>query len=307
MRKNWTAIALALGSAIMISSIAWEYARTSPDYTFLIQPWSIRGFEMIHGAVIATAALLFLIAALLTSTERAVKPLNSALIVGYIVLAATGFSAVFAQDSMTFTVSPALSIILAIVLGVAGSLMLRNLFGDSVRVLKRAIVTFLPLALAVFFALGAVVGNTVIVPTWIAVFILFSGIGSFSLASNPIDMGANRMLIVAAVACWALVTFSAGAIRQTLVNLQLATEQGEGVFGVAAAYKDTQAAAGWWLAGFGGFVMFVGAVGLWARRRDVVATISRAKKQRAAAEISAREIADAAEAYEREHEAAKSS
>jgi protein-S-isoprenylcysteine O-methyltransferase Ste14 len=85
------------------------------------------------------------------------------------------------------------------------------------------------------------------------------------------------------------------------------TDQGAGVFGIGAQYKDTQAAAGWWLAGFGTFVIFIGAVGLWAKRRDIVAAIARAKKQRKAAEISTREIEEAAEAYAREHEGVSAS
>ncbi|MGI9667532.1 MAG: hypothetical protein ACR2N2_10570, partial [Acidimicrobiia bacterium] len=68
-------------------------------------------------------------------------------------------------------------------------------------------------------------------------------------------------------------------------------------------YKDTQAAGGWWLAGLGATILFVGAVGLWAKRRDVVAAIARARKQREAAETSAKEIADAAEAYAAEQAA----
>ncbi len=54
----------------------------------------------------------------------------------------------------------------------------------------------------------------------------------------------------------------------------------------------------------GTFIVFVGAVGLWAKRRDIVAAIARAKKQREAAEESSREIQEAAEAYARENETA---
>lgn len=303
MKKKWTEIALALGPAIMLASIFWEYARTSPDYNFLIEPWSVRGFEIVHGAVIGVAAALLLLGSLLTSMQRAMKPRNSALIVSYIVVAATGFTAMFARDSITITISPSTNVILSILLGSVLSLALRSLLGDSVKLLSRATLTLIPLSLVFFLLFAAsIMDDPISVPAWLLVFIVFLTNGMLSIAIQPIDMSANRMLLMASVAGWGLVTFSAGAIRQSLIDIQMVTDQGGGVFGIAAPYKDTQAAGGWWLAGFGGFVMFIGAVGLWAKRRDVVAAVARAKRQRAAAEQSAREIQDAADAYAREHE-----
>lgn len=287
----------------MLASIFWEYARTSPDYNFLIEPWSVRGFEIVHGAVIGVAAALLLLGSLLTSMQRAMKPRNSALIVSYIVVAATGFTAMFARDSITITISPSTNVILSILLGSVLSLALRSLLGDSVKLLSRATLTLIPLSLVFFLLFAAsIMDDPISVPAWLLVFIVFLTNGMLSIAIRPIDMGANRMLLMASVAGWGLVTFSAGAIRQSLIDIQMVTDQGGGVFGIAAPYKDTQAAGGWWLAGFGGFVMFIGAVGLWAKRRDVVAAVARAKKQRAAAEQSAREIQDAADAYARGHE-----
>lgn len=287
----------------MLASIFWEYARTSPDYNFLIEPWSVRGFEIVHGAVIGVAAALLLLGSLLTSMQRAMKPRNSALIVSYIVVAATGFTAMFARDSITITISPSTNVILSILLGSVLSLALRSLLGDSVKLLSRATLTLIPLSLVFFLLFAAsIMDDPISVPAWLLVFIVFLTNGMLSIAIRPIDMGANRMLLMASVAGWGLVTFSAGAIRQSLIDIQMVTDQGGGVFGIAAPYKDTQAAGGWWLAGFGGFVMFIGAVGLWAKRRDVVAAVARAKRQRAAAEQSAREIQDAADAYAREHE-----
>ena len=46
MKKHWSKIAIALGPTIIIASIVWEYARTNPDYNFLIEPWAIKGFEV---------------------------------------------------------------------------------------------------------------------------------------------------------------------------------------------------------------------------------------------------------------------
>ncbi len=308
MKKNWTKIALALGPAVMIATIVWEYARTSADYNYLVQPWAMRGYETVHGWIIVVAALLLLLGGLFTSMERSMQPRNSALIVGYIVVATTGFTAFFARDSITGAISTLVIIVLSILLAAAISLSLRSLKGEDVRWLNRALVTFVPL-LIVFFVLfnATVAGNTITMNTWLAVFVVFVSLGLMSLAIRPIEMGANRMMIIASVFGGAVVWLSAGAIRQSLINLQMETDQGNGVIGIAAQYKDTQAASGWWMAGLGTFIIFIGAVGLWAKRRDVVAAVARAKKQREAAETSAREIQEAAEAYAREHEGASAS
>ncbi len=308
MKKNWTKIALALGPAIMIASVAWEYARTSSDYNYLVQPWALRGYDTVHGWIIVVAGVLLLIGGLFTSMERSMQPKYSALIVGYIVIGTTGFAAYFAKDTVTINLSTVTNVILSLLLAASLALALRSLLGGSNKWFKRALLTFIPLFLAFFFLFGATIaGNPVSLPTWALVFLVFLALGALSITIKPMDMGANRMMIIASVVAGFVVLLSAGAIRQTLINIQVTTDQGNGVVGIAAQYKDTQAAGGWWLAGFGTTVMFVGAVGLWAKRRDIVAAIARAKRQRAAAETSAKEIADAAEAYAREHEGASAS
>jgi hypothetical protein len=308
LKKNWTKVALALGPIIMIASISWEYARTAADYNYLVQPWSMRGYESVHGWVIVLAGVLLLIGGLFTSMERSMQPRYSALIVGYIVVVATIFAALFARDSISVTMSPVTIALLSVLLAAAISLAVRSLMGENNRWLNRALVTFTPLVIVFYVFFGATLsGNTVTIPTWGLVFVVFLSLGSMSLAIKPMDMGANRMMIVSAIVSGGLVWLRAGALRQSLIELQMETDQGDGLFGIAAQYKDTQAAAGWWISGFGTFVIFIGAVGLWARRRDIVAAIARAKKQREAAEISSREIQEAAEAYALEHETASAS
>jgi len=305
LKKNWTKIALALGPVIMMGSITWEYARNSADYTYLVQPWSMRGYESIHGWIIFVAGVLLLIGGLFTSMERSMQPRYSALIVGYVVLGATVFAAFFAKDAITVTFSTLYIIFLSSMLAAAISLSLRSIKGDSNKWLRRSLVTFLPIFVGFYFLLTATVaGTSVVVETWLLVFIMMLSIGVMSLAIKPVDMGANRMMIIATLLGGAVVWFSAGAIRQSFIEIQLETDQGGGLFEVAAQYKDTQAALGWWIAGFGTFIIFIGAVGLWAKRRDIVAAIARAKKQREAADESSREIQEAAEAYAREHEGA---
>jgi hypothetical protein len=306
VKKNWTKIAIALGPAIILASIVWEYARTNPDYNFLIAPWAIRGYETDHGAVFATLAVVLLVGGLATSWERALENRISAVIAAYFVLAGTIFAFVFGERELTFNVSTVLNIVLSVLLAASLAMSLRSLLGGRVRFFKRALpaffISFIAFALLIGFTL---VGDEIKTQIWPLVLIISLLCGGLSVTIKPVNMAANRMLIFAAVGAWGVILLSAGAIRESLIVTQLETPQIGGALGVSAQYKDTQAAAGWWLAGFGVTVVFVGAVGLWAKRRDIVAAIARARKQRAAAEESAREIAEAAEAYAAEKAAAQ--
>lgn len=301
MKKNWTKIAAAVGPAIIIASVFWEMARMNPDFRFNVQPWSLRGTELTQGTVFIILGLLLLAVALVTAWEGSLKPAVSAGVVGFVVVAATVVAYVFADKDFAFTFSPVSTGIVSMLLAAGVAMALRSLFGKNGWLFKRA--------LPIFFVIWAIIGglmavtliNTEIeVPTWQTIFVVFLAIAALAVAIRPLDMGANRMLIVSTVAVWVTIIASAGAMRQALVDEQLAFVYPDGTTGVGAQYQNTQAAGGWWLAGLGVTVAFVGAVGLWARRRDLVATIARAKRQRAAAEVSAKEIAEAQEAYERE-------
>lgn len=307
MKKNWTKVALALGPAIIIASYAWQYASTNGKYTYVVTPWSIRGYDTIHGEIFVVMAVLLLIGGMLTATERSMTSKGSALVVGYVILASSGFAFYYVTESLTITVAPPVSVILSILLAGAIALPLRSMFGESVVIVKRALPVFVLLFLFFFFLFGAVlVDKPINIEAGFLTLIVLSALGAVSMAAKPVTMGASRMIILSGVLVSFVILLSAGAIRQTLVNIQLATPQASGVDGIAAAYKDTHASGGWWLTGLGALVFFIGAVGLWARRRDIVAAIARAQKQRAAAEKSAQEIRDAADAYAKEHEGTSS-
>lgn len=305
MKKYWTKIAIALGPTVIIASVVWEFARTNPEYNFLIEPWALRGYETDFGIVYAVLGLLLLIGGVATSWEGTLRDSVSAAIAGYFVIAMTVFAFVFGEEELTISVTTVMNAFMSLVLAAGVSLALRSLLRDRVRLFRRA----LPIGIVLFFVFFAmfavtIVGTDVTTRPWALVFVLSVLAGALSVAIRPINMAANRMLILASVAGWAVILMSAGALRQGLIDEQAITEQVGGAVGVSAQYKDTQAAAGWWLAGFGITILFVGAVGLWAKRRDIVAALARARRQREAAEISAREIEEAAEAYAREQQRA---
>ncbi|HSJ71511.1 MAG TPA: hypothetical protein VLA29_07710 [Acidimicrobiia bacterium] len=306
MKKNWTKIAIALGPAIIIASVVWEVARVNQSFGFLIAPWSIRGYESDHGVVYAVLGVLLLIGGLAVSWEGAMKNRTSVALATYLVVAATAFAFLFAADrEITLTVTTVMSVVVATILATAISLALRSILGQRIRFFRRAMATFIIVFALVFGVLAAtVVGSELVLETWILVLFVALLTGGLSMSIQPIGLAANRVLIVASVAAWGVIVLSAGALRQHLIDTQLATVQADGSTGIAAQYKDVQAAPGWWLAGMGATILFVATVGLWARRRDIVATHARAKRQRAAAEVSTREIQEAAEAYAAEKAAA---
>lgn len=298
MKKNWTKIAIALGPAMLISSYVWEFARTNPDYKFLIEPWAMRGDEMVQGEVYVALGVVLLIAGLATSWERATKPLYSVLIVAFIVVAGAAVTSNYSETTFNLTISPVLGFLLATIVSISIALALRSQLRNRLKIFSRALPLFAVSFIVVMGLISVTVLNTTVsTEAWIALLVVMLFSAAVALAIKPIDMAANRLLVMAVVTTWGVIVFSAGAIRQTLIDTQLTTVQVDGSTGIAAQYKDVQAASGWWLAGFGLTVMFIGAVGLWAKRRDLVAALARAKKQREAAEISAREIQEAADAY----------
>ena len=308
MKKHWSKIAIALGPTIIIASIVWEYARTNPDYNFLIEPWAIKGFDTDHGIVFLVMSALLLIGGLATAWEGALRQPVAAGIAAYFVIAATVFTFLYADRTITLDVTAVMNVVLSFIIASGFALALRSLFGERIRWFKRALPTGF-LTFVLFFVLFrfTIQGNEISVRAWVLVFFISLLFAGMSIAIKPLNMAANRMLILASVAAWGVILLSAGALRQKLIDTQEMTEQANGAIGVAAQYKDTQAALGWWIAGFGVTVLWVGAVALWAKRRDIVAAIQRARKQREAAEKSAREIQEAAEAFAAEQEAKASS
>lgn len=295
MKKNWTKIAVALGPALIIASVFWEFARMQPDYKFLIEPWAMKGTEMVHGDVFLAVGIALLIAGVATSWEQATKPLNSALIVLFIVASSVGIAAVFGDKDVSLTINPVWAGMLSLVFGAGLAVGLRSRLGDRFSFLKRALPMFVVLFAVIYALIAATTLNsTVTMASWTAILVVMGFFGALTTVLKPLDMAANRMLILGTVAVWATITASAGAMRSTLMTTQLELN------GISAQYKDTQAASGWWIAGFGVTLAFFGAVGLWAKRRDFVAAIARAKKQRAAADKSTREIQEALDAYEAE-------
>jgi hypothetical protein len=309
VKKNWSKVALVLGPMIMIASVAWDYARLKPDYNFLIEPWSLRGYDTRQGWAIVAMGVLLVIGGILTSWEGSIKPAVSAGVTMYLVAAATGVTALFTigtERAVTdITIETVSGLMISALLAASISLSLRSMFRHKSVVFKRAMPLFIVLFVVFALLVSTVTGTQLSIQTTALVLIVFLVMAGLSISIRPIDVAANRMMILTTVAAWSVVVLSAGAIRQTLVSAQTAFVQSNGATGVSAQYKDIQTAGGWWLAGLGITVAWVGAIGLWAKRRDIVAARARARKQRSAADKSAQEIQDAYDEYQREQAAAQ--
>jgi hypothetical protein len=295
VKKNWTGIALALGPAILFSTIVWEIARVNPDYGFIVSPWSLKGYETVHGWVFVALAIGLLIGGMLVLWEVSSAGLMRLGVLAYFVVAGTIIAFTFAPSSTTISIGPVLGIAMALFFALIVFRFTTTTIAKAVPFLGRGWVKGL-LFLVMWAIIGLILWVTVVdkeltLDTTIAVFALLTLLAVYASAAEPRGLAANRMLIYTTMIAMLVVVCSAGAIRSTLIRLQLEAN------GVAAEYREVQVSLGWFIAVFGILVLFTGAVGLWAKRQDLLVALTRVRRQREAAEKSAGEIKAAEEAY----------
>ena len=141
MKKHWSKIAIALGPTIIIASVVWEYARTNPEYNFLIEPWALKGVDTDHGVVFVVMSLLLLIGGLATAWEGALRQPVAAGIAAYFVIAATVFTFLYADRTITVDVTAVMNVVLSFIIAAGFALALRSLLGERIRWFKRALPT----------------------------------------------------------------------------------------------------------------------------------------------------------------------
>ena len=273
-----------------MQSVVWEFARMRPDYQFLVEPWSIRGFEIVHGQIYFALGLTALISFLLVWWEGSQIIRNAIAIIVFMIAAGTFLAARFSGDPYTFT--PGAPVIGggAIILGVS---IFRFLKGSVHRgrllesFIARLISGLVIIGIVGFIINALIGGQEQTIDIWVGILAILILLGILSIATTPRELAANRMLMYSTATAALAMALSAGAVRSTLFRLQ--AEAG----GVPAQYKDTQVTSGHLIGVFGMLLVTAAAVMLWAKRRDAIQTATRAAKQRAAAEESAREIEEA--------------
>ncbi|HEX9856295.1 MAG TPA: hypothetical protein VGC47_13360 [Acidimicrobiia bacterium] len=285
MRKRIFETMAVVGSLVTIQSVAWEVARMEPAYRFLVSPWSIRGYETVHGAVYAVTGALLLGSVLLVMAPRAQKAKTSAIVAGLIAGAAVAAAAVFGREPATIPLNAVTTWLAAAVLASVITRLVPESVIAKIKVPAIRLVMF-AVSLVVIGVLATVAGGEDIeMPLFLVMLLVMAVAAAWSTGVEPRELAASRMLVIASVLAWLSIAVSAGALRSTLVRAQ----------DVAAEYRDTQVTWGYFLANIGAALVFAGAVAMWAKRRDRVMAAQRARRQREAALKSAAEIEAALE------------
>lgn len=278
------------GSTLIAISVLWEYVRMNPDYRFIVEPWSLRGYETTQGKVVFAIGIGLLLLSLATLRESAS--------LGYAATAAglAWLAAIFIADlADPEPVDLELAAPVAILLSAVGSwIVVASVFafaGERLPAKRRSLFragVWIVTTLIVYFALVApsIVSSssTVQVPVLVAIAYGIALLGA--VAGRPRELATVRVLLVSVVGGWIYITTMAGSVRSSLVTEQMET-------GVAASYKDTQITSGIMIAFIAALIVFAGAAGIWAERRDRLTVLARAKRQHEAALESAAELESA--------------
>lgn len=278
--KNKPLVLAVLGLAIMAQSIAWEYVRVEPTYRFLIEPWSMRGYEVTQGVVIAIGAIVIAVLALLVSYGKLKETLSHS-IATTVVLVAFGLAAAIITDAKGVKMPFIVRIILAAIGAVVVRSVLERFIPEEWSKRRRAArigIWIGAFVILLFAVVGPLLGDEQ--PFWIFVAVAGVIMGALALFRPPEALAGWRMLINGILGIWVLSMAMAASLRVTLQNAQFDLN------GLSADIQDLQITSGVLWAWFGGLVAFVGAVGMWAKRRDEIIALERARKQQEAARES---------------------
>jgi hypothetical protein len=288
-KRNRSLFLTTLGAGLMATSLCWEYVRMKPDYRYLVEPWSIRGYETTQGWVILASAVT-VIALAVPLSLRLLKGrfVESLLVAGAVTTFATLVPVVAGAPDQRLGGVPVWG--LAALLGLAVVAVASRLLPEGLAGSRRRLVSF-----GVFIAITTLAGLLVYgrlfgdrsVPLWAAVLLLMLTLDVLVISRAPYELAPYRLLLIGVALMWIVALVCAGSLRSTLLRLQLEN------LGIAAEYRDIQIASGILVAWAGGLLAFAGVVALWARRRDELEERSRAGLQLAVAELSATELEEA--------------
>ncbi len=278
-----------LGTLLMATSVFWEYVRMRPDYLNIVTPWSLRGYELTQGRVIAAIALTVLVLAILLTTKVVKETMLHSIVVAAVVTAAAVALTILADarpvvPSWPITWGLALLTALAGLSAVTGRLP-KTLDPSWRRLVKLG--SFLVLFLGTgLFLYGPVLSGTE-TPAWVIVLTAFLLVDVLVLTRRPEALASYRLLMNVHVVGWLVAITSAASVRVALRGLQALEPNG------AAELRDIQITSGMLIAWLGGLIAFAGVVALWANRRDHISATVRSEKQLEAARKSQEELGTA--------------
>ncbi len=288
-KRNRSLFLIMLGTGLMAASVLWEYVRVKPDYRYIVEPWSIRGYETTQGWVILAGALAALALALPLSLRLLKGKLIESLLVAGLATTFITLVPVFA-DAPDQQPGGVLIWGLALFLGIAAVALASRLLPEETLGSWRK-----PALFGVFVGITVIAGLVVYhqllanrtVPLWVLLLILMVTLDIMLVSRRPQELAPYRLLLIGVTLVWVVALIAAGALRSTLLHLQVDT------MGIGAEYRDIQITSGILITWVGGLLAVAGAVALWARRRDELEDHSRAGQQLAVAAVSAAELEEA--------------
>lgn len=287
--KNRPLALTTLGLLLLGSSAAWEYVRVRRDYRYIVSPWSLRGYETMQGKVIAaTAAVLLVITLLLAFGRIGRTRFGSMIVAAGMVGWSVGIALVADTGDRT------LSFLGMALIAMIGAGLVTNLaassIGERARNSFKGAIRFgawlAAFALLLFGVLNPIFGGKER-PVWLIFLVLFGILAAQAILRHPSALAGWRLLMLATMSIWITAITMASALRVDLLQRQAETS------GVAVEFGDAQITSGVLIAWVGGLLAFVGVVGLWAKRRDEIATSERAHRQQEAARESELQLASA--------------
>ena len=286
-KRNRSLFLTVLGTGLMAASVCWEYSRMKPDYRYWVEPWSLRGYETTQGWVILACALALAVLAVPLSLRWLKGKLLESI---FLTAAVTAFATMVPVLAGSPDRTPGGTTIwgLAFLLGLAAVAVAGRLLPAAIGPYRRFVLLAVLAAVTVGagLAFDSLLGGRA-VPTWVLVLTLMLTLSVLMIARTPHELAPYRFLLVGVAATWVIALVCGGAVRTTLLRLQI--EQ----TGISATYRDAQITSGVLIAWAGGLLAFAGSVGLWAHRRDELEERGRAGRQMAVAEISSAELQEA--------------
>lgn len=290
--RNFVRNVALFGGVLVVASVAFEYVRMAPSYRFIVEPWSIRGYDLTQGKVVAAIGVGTIVVSLLASSARGSTRFNAmagfGIWLGAVLIAQFPDPPPIDLELATFA---ALLIVAILSYILARSIV--NSFAERIPKNMRRYTTLgllVVLFLIGFFAIAKpnfVAPNSAEVDLSVVIAVFVGLIVVSAATAQPRELAIARIGIATALMGWIVIATVGTSARTHLIESQLEA------IGVSGTYRDTQITSGIMVAFFGMLLVFLGSTGLWARKRDKLQVIARAHRQQEAARESAAEIAAA--------------
>lgn len=290
--KNFVRNVALLGGVLVVASVAFEYVRMAPSYRFIVEPWSIRGYDLTQGKVVAAIGIGTIFVSLLAASAGGSTRFNA--MAGFGIWLAAVLIAQFPDPPpIALELATFAALVIVAILSYILARSIVNSFAERIPKNMRRYTTLG--LLVVLFAIGFfaiakpnfVAPNSADVDLSVVVAVFVGLIVVSAATAEPRELAIARIGIATALMGWIVIATVGTSARTHLIESQLEA------MGVSGTYRDTQITSGIMVAFFGMLLVFLGSTGLWARKRDRLQVIARAHRQQEAARESAAEIAAA--------------